>query len=251
MTGIATKELVPIVIAAAIWGSQWKGQGVCFHSDNMAVVAVIKKNSSHDPSLMHLLRCLCFFAAYYQFHCSAEHIAGVSNIAADALSRDNPSLFCSMCPQVPRVTVCPVVVALLVSAKARLGLRELDGAVHSLFSQGLAPSTEASYDTGLCSYLQFCTKCQLQPLPLVETTLCCFVAYLHNDNKSFQTIRTHLCTIRHLQIASGLPDPSLSCFPRLRVCLLRSSQEAISTPKTKAIASDTCHSLVDLPAVVP
>ena len=35
---ISVKELVPVAIAAAIWGPQWSGIHVCFHSDNMAVI---------------------------------------------------------------------------------------------------------------------------------------------------------------------------------------------------------------------
>ena len=36
---IAAKELVPVVIAVAVWGKQWPGQTVLVCSDNMAVVA--------------------------------------------------------------------------------------------------------------------------------------------------------------------------------------------------------------------
>ena len=41
MSSITLKEFVPIVIAAAIWGSHWQGCHVCFHSNNMAVVLVL------------------------------------------------------------------------------------------------------------------------------------------------------------------------------------------------------------------
>ena len=53
--GIAANELVPVVIAVATWGAQWKGRTMCFHSDNMAVVAMVKQGLSCDPALMHLL----------------------------------------------------------------------------------------------------------------------------------------------------------------------------------------------------
>ena len=58
---IATKELVPIVVS----GNQWAGQHIRFHSDNMAVVSILASRSSPDPLIMHLLRCLAFYAAYY------------------------------------------------------------------------------------------------------------------------------------------------------------------------------------------
>ena len=65
---ITAKELIPIVIAAALWGAQWAGHSICFHSDNM------EKGSSTDRLLMHLLRCLLFYAAYFTFHIHSEHI---------------------------------------------------------------------------------------------------------------------------------------------------------------------------------
>ena len=38
---IAVKELVLVVVAAALWGHHWRGAKVCFHSDNLAVVAIL------------------------------------------------------------------------------------------------------------------------------------------------------------------------------------------------------------------
>jgi len=57
----ATKELIPIVVAAAIWGRKWKGKSVQARSDNQAVVATVNNRTSRDPAIMHLLRCLFFF----------------------------------------------------------------------------------------------------------------------------------------------------------------------------------------------
>ena len=91
---IATKEFVPVVTAAALWGRQCAGSHVCFHVDNLAVVSILNKWSAKDPLLSNLLRCLFF----YKFHFSAEHIPGSSNTAADALSRDNIHIFFSFGP---------------------------------------------------------------------------------------------------------------------------------------------------------
>ena len=90
---IAVKEMVPVVVAAAIWGRTWQRTRINFHSDNTAVVAVLHKRSSRHPPLMHLLRCLYFYAAYYKFEFVAHHVPGASNTAADAISRNNLSLF--------------------------------------------------------------------------------------------------------------------------------------------------------------
>ena len=51
---IAVKELVPIVVAAAIWGRSWQGCRVIWNSDNMAVVEVIRKRSTRQLILLHL-----------------------------------------------------------------------------------------------------------------------------------------------------------------------------------------------------
>lgn len=96
---ISAKELVPVVVAAALWGGRWAGQHICFHSDNMAVVAVLTSMTTQSPLLMHLLRCLSFFSSYLSFHFSARHVPGVLNGAADALSRNRLDLFSSLAPQ--------------------------------------------------------------------------------------------------------------------------------------------------------
>ena len=86
---IVVKELVPIVVAAAIWGRHWSRSHVCFHLDNMAVVTILQSISPRGELVLHLIRCLYFYAAIYQFDYSAEHVPGVLNVAADALSRNN------------------------------------------------------------------------------------------------------------------------------------------------------------------
>ena len=97
---IASKELVPVVVAAALWGRQWSGSHVCFQSDNMAVVAVLNNRSAKNSLLAHLLRCFSLFSAYFAFHFStpsggvtlqgrgcAAHIHSPSYFAATELTR--------------------------------------------------------------------------------------------------------------------------------------------------------------------
>ena len=112
---ISVKEMVPIVLAAAIWGDSWQGTRVCFLSDNAAVVAVLERRSAQHPHLLHLLRCLYFYAAHYQFAYTALHLPGVSNTAADALSRDNMTLFNSLVPQGRNSGVSQELVDLLIT----------------------------------------------------------------------------------------------------------------------------------------
>ena len=71
---ITVQELVPIVIAAAVWGRQWRGQTVMIRCDNMAVVSVINHGSCRNPDAMHLARCLAFIKAKMQVELVASHI---------------------------------------------------------------------------------------------------------------------------------------------------------------------------------
>ena len=98
--GITAKELLPLVITAGLWGQAWTGHHVLFHVDNMSVVRVVESLNARDPLLCNMLRCFYFYAAYFQFTFSATHIPDVANVAADALSRGNLTLFHSLLPQV-------------------------------------------------------------------------------------------------------------------------------------------------------
>ena len=57
------KELLPIILAAAIWGYAWKGKAVLCHCDNVAVVTIINTGTSKEPEAMALLHRLFFIAA--------------------------------------------------------------------------------------------------------------------------------------------------------------------------------------------
>ena len=112
---IAVKELVPVVLAAVLWGPLWRGQHILFHIDNMAVVQVVRNLNASDCCLGQLLRCLYFYAAHFQFSFSAAHIPGVQNTAADALSHGDLPHFYSLFPQVPRHTIPPTLVNLFLA----------------------------------------------------------------------------------------------------------------------------------------
>ena len=93
---ITVKEMTPIIIAAIIWGHDWKGAQVTAFCDNTAVVAALNNRSSKEKHVMHMLRVLFFIEAHHQFKIAATHIAGSSNTLADHLSRNQLGLFFSM-----------------------------------------------------------------------------------------------------------------------------------------------------------
>ena len=89
---ITAKELLPIVLAAAVWGQKWAGSGIIARCDNRAVVAIVNSGTSRESEAMYLRRCLAFLEARWSFVVQANHIRGVDNVVADALSRDKGEL---------------------------------------------------------------------------------------------------------------------------------------------------------------
>ena len=88
LPSIALKELVPIVLAAIMWGHSWSGSLVLCHSDNAAAVAQVNRLHASDPRAGHMLRCLAFLQATCDFRMRAVHIPGRSNNGADDLSHN-------------------------------------------------------------------------------------------------------------------------------------------------------------------
>ena len=116
---ITRKELIPIILAAAIWGHEWSRKTIVTQCDNLAVVEVLNRGYSREPDIMHLMRCLFFFSAHFHFRVIAKHIPGKQNILADALSCDRLSLFHSLHPQAnssPAIIPAPLI-ALLITNK--------------------------------------------------------------------------------------------------------------------------------------
>ena len=97
-----------MVIAAYVWGHQWHRQHVLFYSDNDSVVHILLSRTSKIPSLLHLLRALLLAAAHHSFSFSAQHIPGVTNSIADALSHFHWQDFHRLAPEAhPHPTPIP------------------------------------------------------------------------------------------------------------------------------------------------
>ena len=91
--------MIPVVIAAVVFGRNWGGHVVEFSVDNAAVVAVLNATFSSNLHLMHLTRLLVFFAEKFNFWFVSSHIPGSKNVAADALSMNYLSVFSTQVPQ--------------------------------------------------------------------------------------------------------------------------------------------------------
>ena len=71
---ITYKELYPIVVSIAVWGSQLAS--LVFHSDSMAVVYIINKQTSKDPHIMRLVRRFVVACIKYNILPKAVQIQG-------------------------------------------------------------------------------------------------------------------------------------------------------------------------------
>ncbi len=145
---ISTKELVPIAVAAAVWGPSWGGKHVRFHSDNAAVVACVQKRSAKSPPLVQLLRCISLYGAYYGFQISAEHVPGVVNVVADALSRDRADLVSPIISQIPETPIPPQVHHLLIVERPNWGSEAWTTLFASSLSTVLRSQLEESTSQG-------------------------------------------------------------------------------------------------------
>ena len=86
---IASKELIPIILACAVWDHQWWGHQVVCNCNNQVVVACLHTRTSKHKGPMHLLRCLVFVEAHFKCHIYLAYINTHLNHLADDLSRNN------------------------------------------------------------------------------------------------------------------------------------------------------------------
>ena len=217
---IAVKELLPIVVAAMIWGHLWRGRQVMVRCDNAVVVAVVNSRYSKDRRMMHLLRCVFFAEAYNNFKLAAVHLPATQNVLADDLSRDRLHSFRA---RFPASDASPS--SIPSSLQQWLSRTDLDWTSPDwiqLFSTTVArvyPSTQQTYQSALNQFYAFCSLFNVtSPFPVSEEILCYFSSYLNTQHVSPPSIRTYLAGIRHTQVILGLSEPcSFSSLPRLHL----------------------------------
>ena len=95
---VPVKELIPVVIAAELWGYCWARKHILFRSDNLAVVSTLQSGLCKDRHLAFCHRELATRAVLNNFTFSAKHVPGWQNSASDALSRFRFQDFRSLVP---------------------------------------------------------------------------------------------------------------------------------------------------------
>ena len=74
LASMAFMELYPIVVAAYIFGKEWKAKKIMFVCDNQSVVSILCKGRSKCPHIMKLMRTLTWLALINNFYFSSIYI---------------------------------------------------------------------------------------------------------------------------------------------------------------------------------
>ena len=92
------------------------------------------------------------------------------------------------------------------AVSTRLAVADLERIANQLVKDSIADSTRRCYTTGQTTYLTFCSRLNMQPLPATEKLLILFTADL-SQRLAFSSIRAYLSAVRFLHISNGHSDP--------------------------------------------
>ena len=92
-------------------------------------------------------------------------------------------------------------------------------AVQILFKQGLAPATNRSYTSARNFCIKFCSKAGLSPLPLTQSNLCLFAAFLSQQKLAPRSISLYISAVRHMEVQASTTTSSRSEWPYLQYVL--------------------------------
>ncbi|XP_062597918.1 uncharacterized protein LOC134259342 [Saccostrea cucullata] len=91
-------ELVPIVLGVMIWAESLRNKKLLLHIDNLSLVYIINNKSSKNKRIMILVRMLVLQTLKFNVQIKAQHIPGVKNEIADAISRFQWTRFRQLAP---------------------------------------------------------------------------------------------------------------------------------------------------------
>ena len=92
------QEIFAIFTAVTIWGSELCNKQLLIYCDNETVVTVINSGTCKNNRIMDVVRGIFFVCAKNNISLFAEHVPGVENEMADALSRLQEERFARLHP---------------------------------------------------------------------------------------------------------------------------------------------------------
>ena len=101
------QEIFAIFTAVTIWGSELCNKQILIYCDNETVVTVVNSGTCKNNRIMDVVRGIFFVCAKNNISLFAEHVPGVENEMADALSRLQVERFARLHPTA-RKTSTPV-----------------------------------------------------------------------------------------------------------------------------------------------
>ena len=121
---------------------------------------------------------------------SIEHIAGAQNKTADKAS-------------MPPHTTTRRIAANHVGNRPRRDIAGIQSAVQRYMQQGLATSTQRSYQAGQRRYLKFCSAINRPAMPTSEEIMLMFVSHLVQEGLAHTSIKVYLSVVCNLHISAG------------------------------------------------
>ena len=148
-------------------GATWSYRQIICHCDNQVVVAWLTSRTSKCKGVMHLLCCL-LFEAHQRCYLHPTYIDTHANYLVDTFSRNNLPSF-SLSIQVRTLTRPPYLFLFWTSSwiPQQIGHLHVGAICSTLLQNGLAPSTQKTYQAALKRFHNFCIQYNvLQPFLL-------------------------------------------------------------------------------------
>lgn len=184
--------------------------------------AALQSRSAQDP---HLLRCVFFWVAQFNFEHSVDHIPGRENTA------DRVAVLFSSFPQVRRhPTTLPSELVATNGPHAVLDITTL-GAVQDFFKQGLAATTTRSYSSAKRKYIDFCQNLNISVFPISQKSACLFVAHLAKQGLRPQTISVYLSAFAN---RGRIGQPPQVRMASAQLCVMRDQEKQGKHPSQGA-----------------
>jgi hypothetical protein len=196
-------ELRAVVELIAAIGPSHQGFSILVRSDNMPVKDSWSSKCSKSSSCRPLFCTLTLLCQLYSISLTIEHIAGVDNIHADALSRDKLNLFLSNISQHSTSAPSPI---------HRLPWHTRpawDALSFDCLRAALATSSIASYMPGWNHWTDFCAEISVHSSSQREDHFYFFIGYLRHipSIRAYSTFKKYFAAVRAVQLHSGLPEP--------------------------------------------